>query len=182
MPAQTADEVLEFWFAESTRPSWFARSEAFDALVRAKLGPLHERAVLGELDAWAADPRGALALVLLLDQAPRNLHRGSARSFASDAAALRLARAVVDAGLDKGLSEVEKAFLYLPFEHSESLADQDRCLALTAGLGDPLWHNFAVKHREIIARFGRFPHRNAVLGRESTAEELEFLKQPGSGF
>jgi uncharacterized protein (DUF924 family) len=182
MPAQTPDDVLDFWFAESTRPSWFVRSEAFDALVRAELGPLHERAVRGELDAWAADPRSALALVLLLDQAPRNLHRGSARSFASDASALRHARAVVDAGLDQNLTEVEKVFLYLPFEHSESLADQDRCLALTAALGDPLWHNFAEKHRVIIARFGRFPHRNAVLGRESTPEELEFLQQPGSGF
>jgi len=182
MPVQTPDDVLDFWFAESTRPSWFARSEAFDALVRAKLGPLHERAVRGELDTWGAEPRAALALVLLLDQAPRNLHRGSARSFASDAAALRHARAIVDAGLDQNLSEVEKVFLYLPFEHSESLADQDRCLALTAAMIDPLWHNFAEKHQVVIARFGRFPHRNAVLGRESTPEELEFLQQPGSGF
>lgn len=182
MPAQTPDEVLDFWFAESTRASWFARSEAFDALVRAELGPPHERAVRGELDAWAADPRGALALVILLDQAPRNIHRGSANAFATDARALQYARAVVDAGLDQGLTEVEKVFLYLPFEHSESLADQDRCVALTAALTDPLWHDFAEKHRVIIARFGRFPHRNAILGRESTPEELEFLQQPGSTF
>jgi len=182
MPAQTPDEVLDFWFAGSTRPSWFARSEAFDALVRAELGPPHERAVRGELDAWAADPRGALALVLLLDQAPRNIHRGSANAFATDARALQYARAVVDAGLDQGLTEVEKVFLYMPFEHSESLADQDRCVALTAALTDPLWHDFAAKHRVIIARFGRFPHRNAILGRESTPEELEFLQQPGSTF
>jgi len=182
MPAQTPADVLDFWFAASTRASWFVRSEAFDALVRAKLGPLHARAARGELDAWAADPRDALALVILLDQVPRNIHRGSADAFASDAHALQHARAIVDAGLDRTLSEVEKVFLYLPFEHSEAPADQDRCVALMRALGDPLWLDFAEKHRVIIARFGRFPHRNAILGRESTPEELEFLQQPGSAF
>ncbi len=182
MPAQTSADVLDFWFAESTRSSWFVRSEAFDALVRAELGPLHVRAVRGELDAWAADPRGALALVILLDQVPRNIHRGSADAFASDARALQHARAVVDAGLDRSLSEVEKVFLYLPFEHSEALADQDRSVALMGALATPLWLDYAEQHRAVIARFGRFPHRNAILGRESTPEELEFLQQPGSSF
>jgi len=182
MPAHTADDVLAFWFDDATRPGWFVRSEAFDARVRDELGPLHARAARGELDAWSADPRGALALVILLDQAPRNLHRGSPDSFASDAAALRHARAVVDAGHDRGLSEVERVFLYLPFEHSESLADQDRCLDLMSDLPTPMWRDFADRHRRIVARFGRFPHRNAILGRESTPEEVEFLKQPGSSF
>ena len=182
MPARTAAEVLEFWFAAATQPNWFARSEAFDARVRDALGPLHAQAARGELDAWASDPRGALALVLLLDQAPRNLHRGSADAFASDPRALKHARAVVDAGHDTHLSELERLFLYLPFEHSESLADQDRCIELTRALPSPQWLDYAEKHRAIIARFGRFPHRNAILGRESTPEELEFLKQPGSSF
>jgi uncharacterized protein (DUF924 family) len=182
MPARSAEEVLEFWFAETTRPQWFARSEAFDARVREALAPLHLRAARGELDDWAADPRGALALVLLLDQAPRNLHRGSADAFACDARAREIARAVVDAGLDRGLEEVERVFLYLPFEHSESLADQDRSVALMGSLGTPLWTDYAERHRAVIARFGRFPHRNAIVGRESTPEELEFLTQPGSSF
>ncbi|MBA3548833.1 MAG: DUF924 domain-containing protein [Nannocystis sp.] len=182
MPAQTSADVLDFWFAESTRANWFVRSEAFDALVRAELGPLHVRAARGELDAWAADPRGALALVILLDQVPRNIHRGSANAFASDARALQHARAVLDAGLDRSLSEVEKVFLYLPFEHSEAMADQDRSVTLMRALADPIWRDFAEQHRVVIARFGRFPHRNAILGRESSPEELEFLQQPGSSF
>ena len=182
MPAHTADEVLEFWFSAATQPHWFARSEAFDARLREALGPLHARAARGELDGWASTPRGALALILLLDQAPRNLHRGSANAFACDAQALRHARALVDAGLDRELSEHERLFIYLPFEHSESLADQDRSCQLTRELPTPLWADYADKHRVIIARFGRFPHRNAILGGVSTPEELLFLQQPGSSF
>lgn len=181
-PARSPDDVLDFWFSDAAKPSWFVRSEAFDARVRDVLGPLHAQAARGELDGWAADPRGALALVLLLDQAPRNLHRGSADAFASDALALKHARAAVDAGLDQQLDETGRVFLYMPFEHSESLADQDRCVALMSALAEPMWRDFAERHRVIIARFGRFPHRNAVVGRESTAEELEFLSQPGSSF
>ena len=182
MPAQSPDGVLDFWFSDAARPHWFVRSEAFDARVRDVLGPLHAQAARGELEHWAADPRGALALILLLDQAPRNLHRGSADAFATDAAALRHTRAAVDLGHDRELGEEERVFLYLPFEHSESLADQDRCLALLSAMQNPLWLDYADGHRQIIARFGRFPHRNAVVGRESTDEELAFLKQPGSSF
>jgi uncharacterized protein (DUF924 family) len=181
-PARSPDDVLDFWFSAAAQPSWFVRSEAFDARVREILGPLYAQAARGELDHWAADARGALALVLLLDQAPRNLHRGSADAFATDARALKHARAAVDAGLDRQLGETERVFLYMPFEHSESLADQDRCLALMSALAEPMWRDFADRHRTIIARFGRFPHRNAVVGRESTKEELEFLSQPGSSF
>ena len=182
MPAQTAEDVLEFWFDEATRPHWYLRSEAFDARVRDELGPLHARAVRGELDAWATEPRGALAVIILLDQASRNLHRGSADAFASDALALKHARATVDAGHDRAFTEVERVFLYMPFEHSEALADQERCVALMSELPTPQWRDYAERHHRIVARFGRFPHRNAVLGRESTPEELEFLKQPGSSF
>ena len=182
MHARSLDDVLDFWFSDAARPSWFVRSEAFDARVRETLGPLHAQAARGELDAWASDPRGALALVLLLDQVPRNTRRGSADAFACDPRALAHARAAVDAGLDRALDEEGRVFLYLPFEHSESLADQDRSVALMSSLTAPMWLDYAERHRQVIARFGRFPHRNAVLGRESTPEELEFLKQPGSSF
>jgi uncharacterized protein (DUF924 family) len=182
MVAHTPDEVLAFWVSDATSKHWFARSDEFDARLRDVLGPLHARAAAGELDDWTATPRGALALVILLDQAPRNLFRGSAQAFATDPAALRHARAVVDAGLDRDMTESERVFLYLPFEHTEDLADQNRCIELCSALPTPMYREFAVRHRDIIARFGRFPHRNALLGRDSTPEELEFLKQPGSSF
>jgi uncharacterized protein (DUF924 family) len=175
-------EVLDFWFAPTTQPHWFAASPAFDAECIARLGGLHERAVAGELDAWSADASGSLALVLLLDQYPRNAFRGQARAFASDPLALALTCRAVDRGLDHHLDQVGRVFLYLPLEHSESLADQQRCVELMRPLESKLWLDYAVRHLEIIARFGRFPHRNAVLGRASTPEELEFLKQPGSSF
>ncbi|MBK8265476.1 MAG: DUF924 domain-containing protein [Nannocystis sp.] len=175
-------EVLDFWFAPATQPHWFAASPAFDAECVARLGGLHERAIAGDLDAWSADASGSLALVLLLDQYPRNAFRGQARAFASDPLALALTRSAVDRGLDHHLDQVGRVFLYLPLEHSESLADQQRCVDLMRALENKLWLDYAVRHLEIIARFGRFPHRNAVLGRASTPEELEFLKQPGSSF
>lgn len=180
MPARSPDGVLEFWFSDAARPHWFVPSEAFDARVRDVLGPLHAQAAAGQLDHWVRDPRGALALVILLDQVPRNIHRGSADAFATDALALRHARDAVDLGRELG--EDERVFLYLPFEHSESLADQDRCVTLMAALRNPMWLDYAERHRQVIARFGRFPHRNATLGRDSTDEELEFLTQPGSSF
>ena len=182
MPAASPADVLAFWFSDTARKHWFARSDAFDAALRDALGALHDRAAAGELDAWAATASGALALVLLLDQAPRNLHRGSARAFATDAAAVRHARAAIDAGHDREVDDDARLFFYLPFEHSEDLADQDRAVALCATLPNPLFHDYAIRHRDVVARFGRFPHRNAVLGRDSTAEEIEFLKQPGSSF
>ncbi|HEY0137272.1 MAG TPA: DUF924 family protein [Nannocystis sp.] len=182
MPAQSPDGVLEFWFSDAARPHWFVRSEAFDARVRDVLGPLHTQAAAGQLDHWVRDPRGALALVILLDQVPRNIHRGSANAFATDPLALRHARDAVDLGLDRELGEDERVFLYLPFEHSESLADQDRCVTLMATLRNPMWLDYAERHRQVIARFGRFPHRNATLGRASSDEELAFLTQPGSSF
>ncbi|WP_338089144.1 DUF924 family protein [Nannocystis pusilla] len=141
------------------------------------------RAASGALDGWGAAPRGALALVILLDQFPRNMFRGTPEAFASDAKAREVANAALDAGHEHALTQEERLFLYLPLEHSEELADQERCVELMRALDEtPMWLDYAVRHRDVIARFGRFPHRNAVLGRESTAEECEFLMQPGSSF
>lgn len=175
-------EVLDFWFAAENQPRWFVRDPAFDASVVERLGHLHERAAAGELESWGDDPRGALALVILLDQVPRNAFRGQARAFASDPHARAITSRALDLGLDRALTEVERVFLYLPLEHSESLADQERCCALMAALSAPIWLDFAERHRAIIARFGRFPHRNVALGRASTAEEIAFLAEPGSSF
>ena len=177
--------VLDFWF-QRERKAWFAKDERFDAEIVSRFLPLYERAAAGGLTHWLQAPRSCLALVIVLDQFPRNMFRGSARAFAADPLALAAARTLVDRGWDKALTPDERMFAYLPFEHSESLADQERCLALmreiattpeTADL--PQW---AEKHLDIIRRFGRFPHRNAALGRASTPEEIEFLKQPGSTF
>lgn len=176
-------QVLDFWFAPGMAERWFKTDPAFDAEVRARLGPLHERAAAGELHGWRDSAEGCLALVLLLDQAPRNLFRDAARAFATDAAALELAYHAIARGFDRELPQGRRIFLYLPLEHSEDLADQETCVRLTAALDEnPDWHDYAVQHRDIIARFGRFPHRNAALGRESTPEELAFLEQPGSSF
>jgi uncharacterized protein (DUF924 family) len=171
----------------TNRPEWFRKDDAFDAQVRERFGALLERGLRGELSAWAATPLGALAQVVLLDQLPRNAWRGTPRAFAGDMRALAAAQAMVAAGQDQALLPVQRAFVYLPFEHAESLPLQDEALRrfrrlaaqapeMTEGL------DYAERHRVIIERFGRFPHRNAILGRPSTAEELEFLKQPGSGF
>ena len=141
-----------------------------------------DQEVRDELDSMANDPQGCLALIILLDQFSRNMFRGSAQAFAADEKALAHARTAVERGLDQQLPPFQRTFVYLPFEHSESLADQDRSVALFEALGDENTYDYAVRHRDIIVRFGRFPHRNVILGRESTPEELEFLKEPGSSF
>lgn len=179
---QEQDAVLDFWFSPDSKKFWFARSSDFDAKVRDVLGPFYERAKKGELETWKNDPRGALALVILFDQAPRNLHRGSPESFATDARALETARAAIAKNFDQGYSIDERVFLYLPFEHSEDLATQRESMALFERLGNESYLKYATAHFKIIEKYGRFPHRNAVVGRESTPEELEFLKQPGSSF
>lgn len=178
----SADEILDFWFGPEGRARWFDPDPAFDAACGRRFGPSVEAAASGRLQAWAMDPRGCLALCLLLDQLPRNVWRGTPKAFAYDAHARRVAGHAVAAGLDRTLRPEERLFVYLPFEHSESLADQERSVALMGELGDPGWLDYAMRHRDIIARFGRFPHRNAILGRESTPEELAFLRQPGSSF
>ena len=181
-PSMTPEDVLAWWFAPETKAEWFAGGEAFDAAVRGRLGPLFARAARGELDGWAVEPCGLLALVILLDQVPRNIFRGTPRAFEGDARALALARLAVDRGLDRGFSVDERLFLYLPFEHAEDLADQERSVALFRALGDADYLDYAIRHLAVIERFGRFPHRNAILGRASTAAELAFLEEPGSSF
>lgn len=186
-------DVLDFWFADGPdgyRLAWFKRDDAFDAEIRTRFGPLVAPARAGSLDDWASTPEGALALFLVLDQFPRNLFRGSPEAFASDAHALTLARRIVlGARLDLALTPTQRVFLYLPFEHAEDMAAQDLSVALFEGLRDHPAHaaangtiDYAWRHRAVIAQFGRFPHRNAVLGRESTPAELTYLAQPGAGF
>ncbi len=194
MNIAAAEEVLDFWFGRpgddhhlQPRPEWFRKDPAFDAAIRERFGALIEAALRGELAGWAARPRPALAEVIVLDQFTRNARRGSAGMFDGDARALAAARALVASGADRTLPGVMRQFAYLPFEHSETLADQAECLRLFEQLGrdDPALAGlleWAQKHHDIVARFGRFPHRNAALGRSSTPEETEFLKQPGSGF
>ena len=172
-----AADVVDFWRAAGAE-KWFGKDAAFDADFRDRFLAAHEAAASGALDSWAETADGALALMILLDQFPRNAFRGTARMFATDAKALVLADAAIGAGLDAEVEPALRAFLYLPFEHSEALADQDRALALFRPLGADLLH-WAEVHRDIIVRFGRFPHRNAVLGRSSTAEELAFLESGG---
>ena len=178
----TPDEVLDFWFDPENQPFWFKKSVTFDESVRDRLGEAHEAAAAGRLEAWRETPEGALALVILLDQVPRNIHRDTPRAFATDPAALAVARAAVEAGFDGDLERDQKLFLYLPFEHSEDLADQERSIALFSAMGSARHTDYAVRHRDIIARFGRFPHRNTILNRPSTPQEAEFLTKPGSSF
>jgi len=171
-----APEVLRFWFGQDAK-RWFEKNSAFDAEIRSRFLPLYE-----ELSAnadWLARPRDCLARILVLDQFPRNMFRGSARAFATDALALDAAQHAVASGHDRALSKTERTFIYLPFEHSEDLADQERALELFAGHPNSEW---AHKHWEIIKRFGRFPHRNGILGRQSTPAEIAFLSEPGSSF
>ncbi|MBS0319586.1 MAG: DUF924 domain-containing protein [Proteobacteria bacterium] len=183
-----AAEVLAFWFGPAPyaeRKEWFRKDAAFDATIRERFGALIARALAGGLGDWCVAPHGSLARVIVLDQFTRNAFRDTAEAFAGDARALATAQDALDRGFDRTLAPLERWFLYMPFEHSESLAMQDRAIALFAALADeglpgPL--DWARRHRDVIARFGRFPHRNVMLGRASTAEELAFLRQPGSSF
>jgi uncharacterized protein (DUF924 family) len=177
-----ADDVLRFWFEETRPQQWFAKSDAFDAEVRRRFEGLHEWVLAQPTPSLLTGSRAALAAIVVLDQMSRNMFRGTPRAFAADAKALELADAVIGQGLDRGLTKDERLFLYLPFEHAESSEAQARSVALTAGLGDPELARWAEMHKVVIDRFGRFPHRNAVLGRPSTLEEIEFLEEPGSTF
>lgn len=177
MPAHPND-VLIFW-RQAGPEKWFKKVRAFDEAIRLKFEPVHHAAARGEHDAWSESAEGALALLILLDQFPRNLYRNSAHAFATDPKARGIARAAVEAGFDRQVEPNLRNFFYLPFEHSEDLADQDFGLALVAeaGIEDDL--KWAAIHRDIIARFGRFPHRNPALGRVTTPEEQEFLDEGG---
>jgi uncharacterized protein (DUF924 family) len=189
-----AHAVLDCWFGAPDSPDfggprklWFTADDSFDASLRERFGTLINAARESQLDSWAATPLGALSLVIVLDQFSRNCHRDTATAFAADRKALAIAQQMVASGADGLLPGVHhRAFAYLPFEHDESLASQHESLrlfkALAAEPGGASYYPFAVRHAKIIERFGRFPHRNAVLGRESTADEIAFLREPGSSF
>ncbi len=172
-------DVLAFWRAAGP-DKWFAKDDAFDFSIRDKFLATYEAAVAGRLAAWEDSADGALALVIVLDQFPRNMFRGDARTYAADAEALAAAKRAIANGFDKGFANADRQFFYLPFEHAEDLGNQERGVALMDAMGDPEVTKWAELHRDIIRRFGRFPHRNALLGRTSTPQEQEFLD--GGGF
>lgn len=190
------NDVLEFWFGDPNghgfgqhREAWFAKDDAFDAEIRTRFGKDVARASAGRYDFWEISPLGTLALIVMLDQFPRNIFRGLPKAFAADAKARSIARRAIDRGIDQALPSVQRMFIYLPFEHSENLADQRKCIALYSEILPCFEVEFSEKacfsvyrHCEIIERYGRFPHRNEVIGRESSAEELEFLKEAHSSF
>jgi uncharacterized protein (DUF924 family) len=172
------NDVLGFW--RSAGPAkWFKKVPAFDEAIRLKFEPVHHRAARSEYDAWAESAEGALALLILLDQFPRNLYRNSGHAFATDPKARAIALAAINRGFDQQVEPPLRGFFYLPFEHSEDLTDQDYNLALCTESGDEDLIKWAAIHRDIIARFGRFPHRNPALGRVTTVEEQEFLDEGG---
>jgi uncharacterized protein (DUF924 family) len=174
-------EVLGFWFTELRESDWWTKNESIDARIRARFLGLHEQLVRTDA-VGIVRPRPLLAAILVLDQFSRNLFRGNPRAFAADPVARRLAREAVSRGFDTTMRPEERLFLYLPFEHSEDRADQALAVDLIAALGQDSWTRYALAHQALIDRFGRFPHRNAVLGRESTAEELAALREPMSSF
>ncbi len=201
MSQASVEDVLDFWFAdamssastlEARTATWFRRDEAFDRKIARRFSDLPDAGLSGALDSWADTPRGALAFVVALDQFPRNLHRGSASAFAYDARALDVALRAIESGADGQLHAAEATFLYLPLEHAEDLAMQRRCVALFQALTAraPVamresflgFETFAQRHCNVIERFGRFPHRNEVLGRPSTPEESTYLASDGETF
>ena len=175
-------QVLDFWLVETGPDLWFSRSDELDARIREKFSDLHERAVAGELANWRGTPEGCLGEVILLDQFSRNLYRNDARGYAQDPQAREIMTLALACGFDAGMSKDERKFLYMPLQHSEDAADQARSIELFRALEDDDTFKYTLRHQEIIARFGRFPHRNADLGRESTAEEIAFLQEPDSSF
>ncbi|MBP0002326.1 MAG: DUF924 domain-containing protein [Cyanobacteria bacterium SBC] len=186
-------DVLDFWFGKSDdraygtpRSVWFVKDPDFDDRIRSNFLDVHRQAAAGDLDDWQAEPLSCLALTIVLDQFSRNLFRGTPQAFATDDKALYVAEAAIDRGFDRAVLPVQCWFLYLPFEHSENLDRQKQCVRLFETLKNDLHSSetiqYAYQHRDIIERFGRFPHRNSILHRQSTPAEIEFLKQPGSTF
>ncbi|GAB3685460.1 DUF924 family protein [Salinisphaera aquimarina] len=176
------DTVIRFWFDELSPRDWFRKSERLDQRIVDGFGVTLSEAAAGGLHHWRETPTGRLAEILVLDQFSRNIHRDSPRAFENDPAALARTREAIDAGADRALTRQQRAFLYMPFMHSESLADHQTALALYDALGMQNHLDAERKHYTIIERFGRYPHRNAVLGRENTGEEAAFLAEPGSSF
>ncbi len=191
MPAPSR-EVLEFWFDRAHAAHWFAADAGFDARIRERFGDAVGAAAQGRLDDWATSADGWLALLILLDQFPRNLCRGDARAWATDVKAQRVALSGLDHQFDQSLPLLQRVFAYLPLEHAEDMGLQQRSVTLFEALHSAAppeqrqryagFLDYARRHREVIARFGRFPHRNAVLGRANSADEASYLAQPGAGF
>ncbi|MCB0350841.1 MAG: DUF924 domain-containing protein [Bdellovibrionales bacterium] len=179
---ETSQNVYNFWFKELKTEQWFKKDLELDNKIAEKFKPTYEAAIKSELFSWRDTPHGALAEIIVLDQFSRNMFRGAPASFASDTIALTLAQGAIRRRLDLELKAVEKSFLYMPFMHSESLVIHEQAVKLfdQPGLENNL--DFEIRHKKIIERFGRYPHRNEILGRTSTAEEIEFLKEPGSSF
>ncbi len=179
MPAMnelaTAHEILDFWFADATRKLWFDSTPEFDAQLRERYRDTWEAARRGELDGWTETAEGCLALVIVLDQFPLNMFRGEAQSYSTEAQSREVSRTAIERGFDGQIETERKAFLYMPFMHSEKIEDQDFALELFDQPGLESNQRFARHHHGIVERFGRFPHRNAALGRESTAAEVEYL-------
>lgn len=175
-------DILDFWFSPETQPNWFAKSDQFDQSLKEKFGDILEQASKAELWSWRKNADGRLAEILILDQFSRNIFRDTPRAFAQDSLALALAQEAISQDLDKQLSPEQRSFLYMPFMHSESKLIHEFALKLFQRLGNPENLEYEIKHKIIIDRFGRYPHRNQILGRESTEEELSFLTQPDSSF
>jgi uncharacterized protein (DUF924 family) len=182
MSAGIIEDVLHFWFETLKPEDWYRKNPTIDAEIAAQFGATYDALKTGVPPEWLAEPKGMLAAILVLDQFPRNMFRDDPRAFATDSAALALAKRAISEGIDMRLPPEQRAFIYLPFQHAETREDQARSIALFTALGNPNNLDFAQRHQAIIARFGRFPHRNSVLGRASTAEELAFLQEPGSSF
>src|SRR5262245_44323759 len=175
-------DILNFWFIEIPREAWFQKDELFDQRLRQRFFTRHEHVAALPTADCVRDAECAIASVIALDQFPRNMFRGTPRAFATDAKALAIADRAIDSGFDARLPKDQRTFLYLPYQHAEDAAVQVRAVQLMASLQDAELDHYAVAHKEIIDRFGRFPHRNAILGRASTPEEIAFLSQPGSSF
>ncbi|MDN3526073.1 DUF924 family protein [Halomonas sabkhae] len=178
----TSQEVIGYWFGHLGPGDWFRKDSALDADIAERFAAVLTAASRGELYGWRTSAEGRLAEIIVLDQFSRNIHRDTPRAFVADPLALILAQEAIDRGLDRALDVSRRAFLYMPFMHSESLSIHDRAVELFAQPGLENQLGFELRHREIIERFGRYPHRNAILGRESTPEEQAFLEQPGSSF
>jgi uncharacterized protein (DUF924 family) len=178
----TPEEVLSFWFEECTSEDWFRSTIDLDEEIGRRFRDTHLALAAGVTDLWRATPGGRLAAIIVLDQFPRNIYRGTPLAFATDGLALREAKAALEAGSDQEMPPEWRIFFYLPFEHAETLVEQDRAVALFQSLGLDEQIDYALRHRAVIAAYGRFPHRNAMLGRVSTAAEKEYLAQPGAGF
>ncbi|MEC8246366.1 MAG: DUF924 family protein [Pseudomonadota bacterium] len=180
--SKSSSNVLDFWFREILSEQWYKKDRAFDETIRDRFEPTVTAALASRLDGWANDADGCLALILLLDQFTRNIYRDTPRAFSGDEMGLALSLRCAEREYLSHDDPAYRQFMLMPMMHSEDLAIQERSLPLFESLTNPLTYEYAVKHRDIIARFGRFPHRNAILGRPSSDEELEFLKQPGSSF